>query len=65
MTKKRKDYSSVSLPIKLLEEVNKLIKELGFWPSASAFVREAVVQRIERLRGLREEAESDERSVGP
>ena len=39
-------YTAVSIPIAILEEVDKLIEELGYWPSRSAFVREACLEKI-------------------
>ncbi|MBS7633922.1 ribbon-helix-helix protein, CopG family [Candidatus Bathyarchaeota archaeon] len=46
--KARVAFSAVSVPLPVLEEIDKLIKELGYWPSRSAFVREACVEKIER-----------------
>jgi len=40
-------YSTFSLHSKVLAEVDRLV-ETGFWPSRSAFVREAVVEKIKR-----------------
>ncbi|MEM3815808.1 MAG: ribbon-helix-helix domain-containing protein, partial [Candidatus Bathyarchaeia archaeon] len=34
-------FSAVSIPEPILEEIDRLIEELGYWPSRSAFVREA------------------------
>lgn len=48
MRQGRGKYSSVSLPLILLEEVDRLIEELGFWPSRSAFVREACLEKIKK-----------------
>ena len=39
-------YTSVSLPLKVLFDVDVLIEEFGYWPSRSAFVREACVEKI-------------------
>jgi len=56
---KRVEFSAVSIPLPILEEIDRLIEELGYWPSRSAFVREACLEKIERerkrLRSLREE----------
>jgi len=46
--KRRSDYSTVSLHNKVLAEVDRLVKDTGFWPSRSAFVREAVIEKIKR-----------------
>jgi len=43
-------FSAVSIPVGILEEIDKLIEELGYWPSRSAFVREACLEKIERER---------------
>jgi Arc/MetJ-type ribon-helix-helix transcriptional regulator len=43
-------YSSVSLPVKVLEEMDGLIKKLGYWPSRGAFVREAILEKMRRER---------------
>jgi len=64
LTEKNK-YRTVSLPRGITDEVEKLIKELRYWPSISSFVREATLEKlkIERrnLRDLREAEESSER----
>ena len=60
---KRVEFSAVSIPLPILEEIDRLIEELGYWPSRSAFVREACLEKIERerkrLRSLREEREEE------
>ncbi|MFB0543794.1 MAG: hypothetical protein ACETVR_03335 [Candidatus Bathyarchaeia archaeon] len=41
-------------------EIDLLIKELGFWPSRSAFVREACLEKIRRERQeLKERREAE------
>ena len=49
------DFSSVSIPKPVLEEVDELIRELGHWPSRSAFVRESVLEKVrvekQRIKG--------------
>jgi len=40
------DYTTVSLPRPLLNEINRLIKQVGFWPSLSSFVREACLEKL-------------------
>lgn len=45
MTDKSK-YRTVSLPTGVTDEVQTLIEELGYWPSVSAFVREAAMEKI-------------------
>jgi len=53
------EFGAVSIPLAVLEEVDKLIAKLGYWPSRSAFVREACLEKIEReyerLRKLKKE----------
>jgi len=41
-------FSTVSVPLPILEEVDKLIGKVGYWPSRSAFVREACMEKIRR-----------------
>ena len=54
------DYTTVSLPKPLLKEINRLIKRIGFWPSTTAFVREACITKLHvelvRQRIVNEEA---------
>jgi len=58
MAKKSK-YRTVSLLNSIAEEIESLIEELGFWPSVSAFVREACLEKIrEERRRLREHSEA-------
>ncbi|MBS7635395.1 hypothetical protein KEJ34_07960 [Candidatus Bathyarchaeota archaeon] len=56
--KVRVEFGAVSVPIPILEEIDKLIEELGYWPSRSSFVREACLEKIEyereRLKRLKE-----------
>ncbi|MEM2170043.1 MAG: ribbon-helix-helix protein, CopG family [Candidatus Bathyarchaeia archaeon] len=44
--KTRIKFSAISIPAKILEEIDELIEELGYWPSRSAFVREACLEKI-------------------
>ena len=43
-------YATISIPSAIAEEIDKLISELGFWSSRSAFVREACLDKIYRER---------------
>ena len=45
-------YATISIPVALAEAIDELNKELGYWPSRGAFVREAVLEKLrdERLR---------------
>jgi Arc/MetJ-type ribon-helix-helix transcriptional regulator len=55
--KVRVEFSAVSVPLPILEEIDKLIEELGYWPSRSSFVREACIEKLqyerERLKKLK------------
>jgi len=61
--KKRLPYSSISIPTSLLEEIEKIVKELKYWPTKTAFIREACLEKLERYhkeleaQGRMEEAE--------
>ncbi|MBS7634149.1 hypothetical protein KEJ34_01425 [Candidatus Bathyarchaeota archaeon] len=41
-------FGAVSVPMPILEEIDYLIEDLGYWPSRSSFVREACLEKIER-----------------
>jgi hypothetical protein len=51
-------YVTVSIPEKIAEAIDSLISDLGYWPSRSAFVREACLDKIykeqKRLKELRD-----------
>jgi len=54
MAKKSK-YTTISIPASISDEIAKLKEELGYWPSVSAFAREACIDKIrEEKRRLRE-----------
>lgn len=53
--KRRVEFSAVSIPKSILVEIDELIEGLGYWPSRSAFVREACLEKIERERKRLEE----------
>ena len=46
---KNPDYTTASIPMKLAEKIDEVMNELGFWPSRSAFVRDACIEKIERI----------------
>jgi len=48
--KGRGQSSTASLPTPLLEEVEKIVEELGYWPVNTDFVREPVSRRLLPLR---------------
>lgn len=43
-------YSSISLPKGLMRQIEKLAKELGYWPTKTAFIREACLEKMEKHR---------------
>lgn len=51
-TKKRKQqaFSSVSLPTPLLERIEDVVNELRYWPTKTAFVREASLEKLDKYR---------------
>ena len=53
--RKKRKYGTISIPMGIIEQIDFLIKELRYWPSRGAFVREACLEkiRVERNR-LRE-----------
>lgn len=54
-------YRTVSLPIAIADDIEDLIEKLGYWPSVSAFVREAALEKIRKERQrLRELGEAGE-----
>ena len=42
----KRKYGAVSIPMGILEEIDTLIKELRYWPSRGAFIREACLEKI-------------------
>jgi len=55
-----KKYTSVSFPREVVEAVRELIEELKYWPSVSAFAREAVLEKIRRERKALKELKGKE-----
>jgi Arc/MetJ-type ribon-helix-helix transcriptional regulator len=53
----RTKYVTVSIPRGIAKDIDGLIKELGYWPSKSSFVREACLEKIwserKKIRELR------------
>ena len=49
--RRRLPYRSISLPARLIEEIEGVVKELGYWPTKTAFIREACLERLERHQG--------------
>lgn len=50
---KETKYKTVSLPKGLADDVERLIDELEYWPSLSAFVREATLEKLRKERRSR------------
>ena len=48
--KGRRAFSSVSLPTPLVEKIEEVIDELGYWPTKTAFVREASLEKLDKHR---------------
>ena len=46
--KGRGSFSTISLPTPLVEEVEKTVDEIGYWPTKTDFVREAVLEKLRR-----------------
>lgn len=44
--KGRRDFSSISLPTPLIERIEEVIDELGYWPTKTAFIREASLEKL-------------------
>lgn len=58
MRKKRRVkrvFSTITLLTLLVEEVERVVDEFGYWPRKTDFVREAVVQKLERYKKEMEE----------
>jgi len=54
--KGRGPFSCISLPTPLIREVEKVVEELGYWTTKTDFVRQAVLEKLERCRGMKDEA---------
>jgi Arc/MetJ-type ribon-helix-helix transcriptional regulator len=56
MSKESKKYVTVSIPVAIADEIDRLIEQSGYWPSRSAFVREACLEKVfkerQRLEGF-------------
>jgi len=58
-------YTAVGFPKALVKDIEKLIEEVGYWPSVASFVREACVARLFEARKHRDilaRAEEEARS---
>jgi Arc/MetJ-type ribon-helix-helix transcriptional regulator len=45
--KGKRAFLSVSLPTPLVEKIEEVVDELGYWPTKTAFVREATVEKLD------------------
>lgn len=52
-------WTSVSFPKEMIEAIRDLIEELKYWPSASAFCREAVLEKIKQERAVLKEVREE------
>jgi Arc/MetJ-type ribon-helix-helix transcriptional regulator len=53
MRRKRREgtkFATISLPTPLIEEIERLIVELRYWPTKTDFIREAVVEKLEQFK---------------
>ena len=48
-------YTTVSFPKALLKDINKIVEEVGYWPSTTAFVREACIEKLYLVRKHRDQ----------
>lgn len=48
--KARGFFSSISFPTPLIKGVENIVEELGYWPTKTAFIREAIMEKLERHR---------------
>jgi len=57
LRKRRKEarFATISLPVRLVEEIEHIVETVGYWPTKTDFVREAVIEKLERFRKEREE----------
>jgi Arc/MetJ-type ribon-helix-helix transcriptional regulator len=55
MPKESTQYVTVSIPVAIADEIDRLIEQSGYWPSRSAFVREACLEKLFKERQRLEE----------
>jgi len=56
--RKNRKYGTISIPMGIIEQIDFLIKELRYWPSRGAFVREACLEKIRLERNRLRERET-------
>ena len=62
MTRKTK-YVTVSIPEAMAKDIDRLMEEVGYWPSRGAFVREACMDKIWAERQKLKELNEAEKEV--
>jgi len=57
LRKRRKEarFATISLPVRLVEEIEHIVETVGYWPTKTDFVREAVIEKLERFKKEQEE----------
>ena len=60
MTRRRKrrkgaKFATISLPVRLIEEIESIVETFGYWPTKTSFVREAVLEKLGRFKKELEE----------
>jgi Arc/MetJ-type ribon-helix-helix transcriptional regulator len=63
--KQSRKFRSVSLPTGVLEAIDALIEELGYWPSRSSFVREACLEKRRREESRLKELKASGNRLSP
>jgi len=43
-------WKTVSVPRDLAEDIQTVINESGYWPSVGAFIREAALEKLKRIK---------------
>lgn len=61
--KARGFFSSISFPTPLMKEVENIVEMLGYWPTKTAFIREAIMEKLERHRKELEARRSRENAI--
>lgn len=53
--KGRSEFRTISLPSQLIDAVEEVVRELRYWPTKTDFVREAVLEKLERYKNLKDQ----------
>lgn len=51
--KRRLHYSSISIPTPLMKEIEMVVKEFKYWPTKTAFIREACLEKLDKYKRSR------------